>query len=66
MRHRLSVDVIRAAIIVIVSITIATGSLLLMPAKSGNVDALELAGARGGTGMLVLAQYNPCPGGKCK
>jgi hypothetical protein len=61
MKQRFSTDIIRAAIVIV---AIAIGSMCLIPGKSGNSGAT--ASARGETGTLVLAQYNPCPGGKCR
>jgi len=64
MIQRFSTDIIRAAIIIILAIAI--GGTCLIPGKLGNSDAVTIAGDRGETGMLVLAQYNPCPGGRCR
>jgi len=64
MKQRFSTDIIRAAIIIIVAIAI--GCTCWIPGKLGNSDAVTVASARGETGMLVLAQYNPCPNGKCR
>jgi len=64
MKQRFSTDIIRAAVIIIMAIAI--GGTCLIPGKLGNSDAVTTASARGESGTLVLAQYNPCPGGKCR
>jgi hypothetical protein len=64
MQHRFSTVIIRAAVMTIVAIAVA--GICLIPGKSGDSDAVGIAGARGETGTLVLAQYNPCPGGRCR
>jgi hypothetical protein len=64
MKHQFSTDIIRAAVMIIVAIAI--GSECLIPGKFGDSNAVGITGTRGATRPLVLAQYNPCPNGKCR
>jgi 2-methylaconitate cis-trans-isomerase PrpF len=64
MKHQFSTDIIHAA--VIITVAVAIGSACLIPGKFGDSNAVGIAGTRGATGPLVLAQYNPCPNGRCR
>jgi hypothetical protein len=64
MKHRFSTDIIAPAVMVIVAI--AVGSLCLTTGRSGDADAAGIASAPGETAPIVLAQYNPCPNGRCR
>ena len=64
MKLQFSTDIIAAPVMVIVAI--AVGSLCLTTGKSGDADGAGIASARGETAPIVLAQYNPCPNGKCR
>jgi hypothetical protein len=64
MKLRISSDVIAAAVMVMV--TVAAGSLCLTTGRSGDAGAAGIAGAGGETAPMVLAQYNPCPNGRCR
>jgi hypothetical protein len=64
MKHRFSTDIVAAAVMVIVAI--AVGSLCSTTGKPGDAVAAGIASARGETAPIVLAQYNPCPNGKCR
>jgi hypothetical protein len=64
MKLRISSGIIAAAVMVMVAV--AAGSLCLTTGKSGDAGAAGIAGAAGKTAPMVLAQYNPCPNGKCR
>ena len=56
---------IHAAFLTIVAIVVA--SMCSIPVKSGGTEDLGVAvSARGETGLLVIAQYNPCPNRVCR
>jgi hypothetical protein len=40
--------------------------MCLIPGKLGNSDTVAITSARGEAGTVILAQYNPCPGGRCR
>jgi hypothetical protein len=65
MDHRSSTRTIHAAIMTIVAIVVV--SACLISGKLGGTNAVGIAvSARGETGPLVLAQYNPCPNRVCR
>jgi len=64
MNQQFSTAVFGAAIIVVLTIVIAT--MCLIPGKLGNSDTVAITSARGEAGTVILAQYNPCPGGRCR
>jgi hypothetical protein len=64
MKHRFSADIIAAPVMVIVAV--AVGNLCSTTGKSGDPDVTGVSSARGETAPIVLAQYNPCPNGKCR
>jgi hypothetical protein len=65
MEHRNSTHTVQAAVMIIVAIVVVSVSLI--PNKPGRTDGVGItAGAHGETGPFVLAQYNPCPNGKCR
>jgi hypothetical protein len=56
---------IHAAILTIVAIVVA--SMCSIPGKPGGTDDFGIAvSARDETGLLVIAQYNPCPNRVCR
>lgn len=63
MKQRFSTYIIRAIVIII---AIAIGGLRLIPGKLGDSNRKRIADVTGEAETLVLAQYNPCPGGKCR
>jgi hypothetical protein len=64
MKHQISTDIIAAAIMVMVAI--AVGSQCLTTVKSGGADSAGIASAHRETAPIELAQYNPCPNGRCR
>jgi len=64
MKHRFSTDIIAAPVMVVVAI--AVGNLCLTTGKSADAEVAGIMSARGETAPIVLAQYNPCPNGKCR
>jgi hypothetical protein len=60
MKHRFSTGIIAAPVV------IAVGILCWTTGKSVNPDVAGVSSARGETAPIVLAQYNPCPNGKCR
>ncbi len=64
MKHRLSTDIIAAPVMVVMAI--AVGNLCLTTSKSADAGVAGIVSARGETAPIVLAQYNPCPNGKCR
>ena len=64
MKHRFSDDIIAAPVMVIVAVAI--GNLCSTTGKSVDPDVAGVSSARGETAPIVLAQYNPCPNGKCR
>jgi hypothetical protein len=64
MKHRFSTDIIAAP--VMVAVAIALGNLCLTTGKSADADVAGIVSAPGGAAPIVLAQYNPCPNGKCR
>jgi hypothetical protein len=62
MKHRFWTVIIAAPVMVIVAIAVGN----LTTGKSGDADAAGNASARMETAPIVLAQYNPCPNGKCR
>jgi hypothetical protein len=64
MKHRFSTDIIAAPVMVVMAI--AVGNLCLTTSKSADADVAGIMSARGETAPIALAQYNPCPNGKCR
>lgn len=62
MTYRFSSDIIAASVMAVVGI--AAGNLCSI--TSIDRDAVGVSSARGETASIVLAQYNPCPNGKCR
>lgn len=62
MKHRFSSDIIAASVAVIVAIAVAN----LCPTVGTDHGVTGISSARGQTAPIVLAQYNPCPNGKCR
>jgi hypothetical protein len=63
-KHQISTDIIAAAMVAIVAI--AVGSQCLTAGKSGGADTAGIAGAEPEAAPIMLAQYNPCPNGRCR
>ena len=64
MKRHFSAGIIAALAMVIVAV--APGSLCSTSGRSAGPDVADVSGARGETAAIVLAQYNPCPNGKCR
>ena len=64
MKLRFSTDIIAAPVMVVMAI--AVGNLCLTTSKSADADVAGIVSARGETAPIALAQYTPCPNGKCR
>jgi hypothetical protein len=67
MKHRFSTgitNIIAAPVMAVMAI--AVGNLCLTTSKSADAGVAGIVSARGETAPIVLAQYNPCPNGKCR
>jgi len=62
-KHQISIDIIATAIMVMV---IAVGNQCLTTGKSSNADSTGIVSAYRETAPITLAQYNPCPNGRCR
>jgi hypothetical protein len=64
MKRRFSADIIAAPVVIIMAA--ALGNLCSTTGKSVDPDVAGVSSARGETAPIVLAQYNPCPNGRCR
>jgi hypothetical protein len=62
-KHQISIDIIAAAMMVMV---IAVGNQCLTTGKSSSGDSAGIVSAHRETAPIVIAQYNPCPNGRCR
>jgi hypothetical protein len=63
MEHWFSIHAIRNAVMLIAAIVVVSGSVTGTP---GATDPVGTAANVHETGPVVLAQYNPCPNGRCR
>jgi len=61
MEHWLST--IRNAVMLVAAVVVVSGSMTGAP---GGSDPVGTAASGQETGPIVLAQYNPCPNGRCR
>ena len=64
MKRRFSADIIAVPVMVVVAV--AVGNLCSTTGKPADRDVAGVSSAREGSAQIVLAQYNPCPNGKCR
>lgn len=63
MEHWLSMHTIRNAVMLIAAVVVVSGSVT---GTLGGTDPVGTAASAQETGPIVLAQYNPCPNGRCR
>jgi pyruvate/2-oxoacid:ferredoxin oxidoreductase beta subunit len=63
MEHWFSINVIRNALMLVATVVVASGSVTDTPKAT---DPAGTAVSTRETGPTVLAQYNPCPNGRCR
>jgi hypothetical protein len=64
MKHLFSTAIIAAPVAAVVAI--AAGNLSATAVQSADPAAAGVSSARTETAPIVLAQFNPCPNGKCR
>lgn len=64
LEHRFSLHTIRSAMMMLVAAIVVTGGLATGKPEAN--DPIGIAARVHQSGSTVLAQYNPCPNGKCR
>jgi len=63
MEHWFSIQGIRNAVMLVAAVVVVSGSMTGTP---GATNPVGTAASARETGPVVLAQYNPCPNGRCR
>ena len=64
MKHLFSTAIIAAPVVAVVAIAVA--NLCSTTVQSADPAAAGVSSARGQSAPIVLAQFNPCPNGRCR